>query len=68
MEEAITNRIKNFLDENYGDKYVQSYLDILENQFGISMEQFQDKKVVTDDNFAVGAFAGGTGGLGGGGG
>ena len=68
MEEAIANRIKNFLDENYGDKYVQRYLDILENQFGISMEEFEDKKVVTDDNFAVGAYAGGTGGLGGGGG
>jgi len=68
MEEAITNRVKNFLDENYGDKYVQHYLDTLENQFGISMEEFENKSVVTDDNFAVGAYAGGTGGLGGGGG
>lgn len=66
MEEAIGNRIKHFLDENYGDKYVQRYLEILDNQYGLTFEEFEGEKAKQDDNFAVGAFAGGTGGLGGG--
>tara|TARA_R110001583_G_scaffold65550_3_gene189384 strand:- start:974 stop:1606 length:633 start_codon:yes stop_codon:yes gene_type:complete len=67
MEEAIGNRIKHFLDENYGDKYVQRYLEILENQYGLSFEEFEDSRGIEDEKFAVGAYAGGTGGLGGGG-
>ena len=67
IEEAIGNRIKHFLDENYGDKYVQRYLEILENQFGLTFEEFEDTRQTEEDDFAVGAFAGGTGGLGGGG-
>ncbi len=66
MEEAIANRIKNFLDTNYGDKFVQEYLDILENQFGITLEEFKVDELPPDEKFAVGAYAGGTGGLGGG--
>lgn len=67
MEEAIGNRIKHFLDENYGDKHVQRYLEILESQYGLVFSEFEEEDPVDDDNFAVGAFAGGTGGLGGGG-
>ena len=67
IEEAIGNRIKHFLDENYGDKFVQRYLEILENQYGISFEEFEDERQIQDEPFAGGAFAGGTGGLGGGG-
>lgn len=67
MEEAIINRVKNFLDENYGDKFVKRYTEILEEQYGISLEEFEDSRKIKDDDFAVGAFAGGTGGLGGGG-
>ena len=67
MEEAIINRVKNFLDKNYGENFVQSYLDTLSNQYGISMEAYADERDTKDDNFAVGAYAGGTGGLGGGG-
>ncbi len=67
IEEAIINRTKNFLDENYGDKFVHRYVEILEEQYGISVEEFSDERKTKDDNFAVGAFAGGTGGLGGGG-
>ena len=67
MEEAIINRVKNFLDKNYGENFVQSYLDILNNQYGISMEEFADERNISDEKFAVGAYAGGTGGLGGGG-
>ena len=66
IEEAIGNRIKHFLDENYGDKFVQRYLEILENQYGLSFEQFEDERDTQDEPFATGAFAGGTGGLGGG--
>jgi len=68
VEEAIINRIKNFLDENYGDKYVTRFIDTLETQYGISVSEFGKKSDVRDDKFAVGAYAGGTGGLGGGGG
>ena len=66
IEEAIGNRIKHFLDENYGDKYVQRYLEVLENQYGLTFEEFRDEREIEDDDFAIGAFAGGTGGLGGG--
>jgi len=66
MEEAIGNRIKHFLDENYGDKYVQRYLEILDNQYGLSFEQFEDYRATEDERFAVGANSAGTGGLGGG--
>lgn len=66
MEEAIINRVKNFLDKNYGENFVKSYLDILNNQYGISMEEYADERDIADEKFAVGAFAGGTGGLGGG--
>ena len=66
IEEAIGNRIKHFLDENYGDKYVQRYLEVLENQYGLTFKEFQDERAIEDDDFAIGAFAGGTGGLGGG--
>jgi len=67
VEEAIINRVKNFLDENYGDKFVQRYTEILEEQYGITLEEFEETRKIKDDDFAVGAFAGGTGGLGGGG-
>ena len=66
IEEAIGNRIKHFLDENYGDKFVQRYLEILLNQYGLEFTEFEDERKIEDDDFAVGAFAGGTGGLGGG--
>jgi hypothetical protein len=66
VEDAIINRVKNFLDENYGDPFVSEYLEILDKQFGIATSEFPSSEV-SDDNFAVGAYAGGTGGLGGGG-
>ena len=68
MEEAILNRVKHFLDENYGENFVQSYVEILDRQYGISLSEFEDVRKTVDEPFAVGAFAGGTGGLGGGGG
>ena len=61
IEEAIGNRIKHFLDENYGDKFVQRYLEILDNQYGLTFKEFESDKSVEDDNYAVGAYAGGAG-------
>jgi len=66
VEDAIINRVKNFLDENYGDMYVTKYLEILSQQYGLEAEAF-DVDYLEDEKFAVGAYAGGTGGLGGGG-
>ena len=65
VEEAIGNRVKHFLDVNYGDKFVQRYIEILENQYGITLSEFEDQRKTEDEEFAVGAYAGGTGGLGG---
>ena len=68
IEDAIINRTKNFLDENYGDVFVSKFLDIIEEQYGLAVDEFPDVEYDEDEPFAVGAFAGGTGGLGGGGG
>jgi len=68
IEEAIINRAKNFLDENYGEVFVDEFLETLNTKYGLDLDEFKDIPEVSDDNFAVGAFAGGTGGLGGGGG
>lgn len=63
VEEAIVNRIKNYLDEYYGDAYVTDFLEILENQYGMSIEEFNDEMMNSknpDMPFAVGANASGT--------
>ncbi len=61
VETAIINRVKNFLDENYGDKFVVRYLDILDEQFGIAPQEF-NVAYNEDEPFAVGANQAGTGG------
>ena len=66
IEESIINRAKNFLDENYGEVFVDEFLNSLSQKHGLETQEFDDIPEVSDDNFAVGAFAGGTGGLGGG--
>tara|TARA_R110001583_G_scaffold29881_1_gene103959 strand:- start:324 stop:938 length:615 start_codon:yes stop_codon:yes gene_type:complete len=62
MEEAIINRVRNFLDNNYGDKHVARFLSTLENDFGLSTERY---KGVYDDEapevFGVGANPAGAG-------
>jgi hypothetical protein len=60
VENAVINRAKNFLDENYGDKFVVRYLDILEEQFGLTAQEF-DLKSVEDAPYAVGANPAGAG-------
>jgi hypothetical protein len=61
VENAIINRTKNFLDENYGDAFVVRYLDILDEQFGLSTKEFETG-YNEDVPLAVGANASGTGG------
>lgn len=60
VETAIINRTKNFLDQNYGDKFVVRYLDILDEQFGISAQEFKVTNV-EDAPFAIGANPAGAG-------
>lgn len=69
LEEAIINRVKNYLDKYYGDEFVVSYLDILENQFGISLSEFDEQEFdqIPGDTFAIGANPAGAGNVGGGG-
>ncbi len=68
IEEAIINRAKSFLDENYGEVFVSEFMDNLRQKYGLDLDAYDKIPQVSDDAFAVGAFAGGTGGLGGGGG
>ena len=65
VETAIINRTKNFLNENYGDKFVVRYLDILDEQFGITAQEF-DMTDVEDAPYAIGANPAGAGMSGGG--
>lgn len=67
VEEAILNRAKNFLDENYGDVFVNKFLESLEADHGIGNEEFPSVKYAEDDDFAIGANPAGSGITGGGG-
>jgi hypothetical protein len=57
LKTVILNRVKNFLDENYGDEFVTRYLEVLENEFGIEIDEFdpQAMQKTSNDVFAVGA-------------
>ena len=68
IEEAIVNRAKTFLDENYGDAFVNEFINNLRDKHGLEASEFTNIPNIANDIFAIGAFAGGTGGLGGGGG
>lgn len=54
IENVIINRAKNFLDENYGDKFVLKYLEILDEQFGIGTSEFEQSDEI-DAPLAIGA-------------
>jgi hypothetical protein len=68
IEDAIVNRAKNFLDENYGDQFVNKYLAILEEQYGLTAEEHSDVSYPDDEVYAIGANPAGAGAMGGGGG
>ena len=57
---VIVNRAKNFLDENYGDEFVSRFINILDEEFGIEAEEFEED-TKHDDKFAIGAKTGGGG-------
>lgn len=63
IEEAIINRIRNFLDNNYSDDHVTRFLTTLENDFGLDTEKY--KNVYQDNQepeiFGVGANPAGAG-------
>lgn len=63
IEEAIVNRIRNFLDNNYGDEHVERFLETLENDYGLSVSEFYDEEDDEfPDSFAPGATGGSSGG------
>ena len=62
VEEAIVNRVRNFLDNNYGDEHVERFLNTLENDYGISTNEFDDEEEDdTPEKFAPGATGGSSG-------
>jgi hypothetical protein len=68
IEQAIVNRVKNFLDENYGDVYVNTFITNLERDHGIVVSEHGEVTLGSDEpeNFAVGANPAGAGMSGGG--
>ena len=64
VKTVIVNRALNFLKDNYNDAHVDEAMEILDSQFDFNLG---GKKEPPEAPFAVGAWAGGTGGLGGGG-
>jgi len=59
-EQVILNRAKNFLNNNYGDAYVNRFLKTVEEQFGISSSEF-NVTYSKDVPLAVGANPAGSG-------
>ncbi len=59
-EQVILNRAKNFLDNNYGDAYINRFLATMEEQFGISSTEF-NVSYNKDVPLAVGANPAGAG-------
>lgn len=64
-EQVILNRAKNFLNNNYGDAYVNRFLKTVEEQFGVSSNEF-NVTYNKDVPLAVGANPAGSGISGGG--
>tara|TARA_B100000214_G_scaffold373532_1_gene354059 strand:+ start:211 stop:801 length:591 start_codon:yes stop_codon:yes gene_type:complete len=65
VKAVILERTFRFLRDNYGQDYVDKSKQILEQEFNFDLTKSDNQP---RDNYAVGAWAGGTGGLGGGGG
>jgi len=61
IENAIINRTKNFLDENYGDKFVSKFLEVIDEQYGISVSEDNVEYPPDDEIFGVGANPAGAG-------
>lgn len=63
IEEAIVNRIRNFLDNNYSDDHVTRFLTTLEKDFGLETEKYLSAHEDNDEPevFGVGANPAGAG-------
>lgn len=66
LEEAIINRAKNYLANEYDESYVSKFKQTLEEQFGYSLEEFE-REAASEDIFGLGANPAGAGMSGGGG-
>lgn len=63
VEEAIINRIRTFLDNNYGDEHVERFIKTLEDTYGITLEEFNtNTEEQFPEKFAPGATGGSSGG------
>jgi sporulation protein YlmC with PRC-barrel domain len=65
IDTAIINRTKNFLNDNYGDAFVRRFLDTLQEQFGLTSQEFDVDYSSVDAPFAIGANPAGAGSVGG---
>jgi hypothetical protein len=67
IKEVLINRAKNYLVEQYDDAHVHEFLTLMDNG-NLSVEiNPRPNEQDHDEKFATGAWAGGTGGMGGGG-
>ena len=60
LKTVIINRAKNYLIENYGEKHVEKYLEILETQFNFDLDIFE-RETSSEDIFGLGANPAGAG-------
>ena len=65
IEDAIVNRAKNFLDENYGDKFVTKFLQVMDEQYGLRTDESGVEYPPDDETFGLGANPAGAGSVGG---
>ena len=63
--QVVINRALNYVLDNYDQEHVDKMIEIFDTQFNFNIE---DSDTPPETPYAVGAWAGGTGGLGGGGG
>ena len=63
LKTVIVNRSLKFLTDNYDEEHAKRLLESLDGQFDIEID---DTGAPSETPYAAGAFAGGTGGLGGG--
>jgi len=60
IKTVIINRGRNYLLENYGEKHVEKYLEILETQFNFDLDIFE-RETSSEDIFGLGANPAGAG-------
>ena len=68
IKSVIINRALNYILENYDEVHFDEMVESLDLNFGIDKDNIDDEASAPEAPLAVGAWAGGTGGLAGGGG